>query len=243
MDSLLYNTWMVTPVVVEERRFVDIYTSDYKCKKNLDCNFSMVRYLKKQRDVKTTEAMKLLAHEEDLNDEENNTKPVEAPLHRPKRELIDRIPKTIEISVVTRNGVEATVVVLPSWREKGVLQIELTEENIDLLLEEPPAESSPFVPEIIEPDVVWVCTRNHVRCTFWDSKKKAFRIKSKHIEFDPDMEDAEIQEIVNREAEAMQSFYNQHHNQLRNMQVEEEADEAPQVKRPRGEPVCETSGG
>ena len=176
MDSLLYNTWMLTPVVVEERRFVDIYTSDYKCKKYLDCNFSMVRYLKKQRDAKTTEAMKLLAHEEDLNDEENNTKPVEAPLHRPKRELIDRIPKTIEISVVTRNGVEATVVVLPSWREKGVLQIELTKENMDLLLEDPPAASAPFTPKISQTDAICLSHRNHVRCTYWESKKKVWKL-------------------------------------------------------------------
>ena len=53
------------------------------------------------------------------------------------RELIDQIPTILEVTVLTRNGVEATVSVLSSWREKGVLQIELTKENLDLLLEDP----------------------------------------------------------------------------------------------------------
>ena len=133
LDAGLGYAWIVEPEVVEGCRFIDIYTSDYKCKKYLDGNYMMVKYLKKLRDKKTTEAMKELAHEEDPNDL-NSTQPVEATLTRPKRELIDRIPPTLEISVVTRNGVEATVFVLPSWREKAVLQIKLTQENMDLLL-------------------------------------------------------------------------------------------------------------
>ena len=115
--------------------------------------------------------MRGLAHTEEDPNELNNIRP-EGRLSRPRRELIDRIPRVLEISVVTRNGVEATVNVLPSWREKAVLQIELTNENMDLLLEDPPAASAPaFTPKISQPDVVWVGCRNHVRCTYWDSKK------------------------------------------------------------------------
>ena len=64
-------------------------------------------------------------------------------LNRPKRELIDKIPKTIEVEVETRNGVQATVRVLPTWRERSVLQLELTQGNLDLLLEEPRVEATP----------------------------------------------------------------------------------------------------
>ena len=112
--------------------------------------------------------MRGLANEEDPNSAEIS--PSVRPC-RPKRELIDSIPEVIELEVVTRNGVQVTVKVRPSWREKCVLRIELTQENMDLLLEEPPAESAPFSPRIEQPDVVWVASRNHVRCTYWDSKR------------------------------------------------------------------------
>ena len=114
--------------------------------------------------------MRGLAHTEEDPNDLNNIRP-EGRLNRPRRELIDRIPRVLEITVVTRSGVEATVNVLPSWREKCVLQIELTKENMDLLLEEPPAASAPFTPTISQTDVVWLSHRNHVRCTYWESKK------------------------------------------------------------------------
>ena len=92
----------------------------------------------------------------------------------PKKELIDKIPKTIEVKVETRNGVQHTVRVVPSWRERSVLQLELTHDNLNLLLEEPRPEATPrvFTPRIEEPDVTWVKDRNHVRCTYWNSKKR-----------------------------------------------------------------------
>ena len=80
-----------------------------------------------------------------------------------------------------------------------------------------PFESAPFIPEIGQPDVIWVAARKQVRCTYWHSTKMAWKIKSKHIEFDSDMEEHEMQEVVDREAEAMQEFYEEHHNLLGNM--------------------------
>mgnify|MGYP003300475072 CR=1 FL=1 len=141
------------------------------------------------------------------------------------------------MEVETISGVQATVGVLPSWRERSVLQIELSQFNLDLLLEEPRAEPTPFTPNIEQPDVVWVKDRNHVRCTYWDSRKKQWKIKSQALEFDPDMDDDQKQEIANREAEALQRFYNDNHNSLGNLpSCDESADSAPvgpEVKRGR----------
>ena len=158
-------------------------------------------------------------------------------MNRPRRELIDRIPRVLELSVVTRNGFEATVSVLPSWREKGVLQIELTKENMDLLLESPPAAPAPFTPKITQPDVTWVRFRNQVRCSYWDSKKRGWRTKSELIEFEPDMAEAQMQSIVDREAAAMQEFFLTRHNRANNMPHEddsaESAHEGPERKAAR----------
>ena len=68
-------------------------------------------------------------------------------MSRPKRELVDRIPRVLELSVVTRCGVEATVNVLPSWRGGDALQIELAKESMDRLLEAPPLhQPQPHLP-------------------------------------------------------------------------------------------------
>ena len=61
---------------------------------------------------------------------------------RPKKELIDKLPSFLPIDVQTQNGFQAIVNVVPSWQESGVLQIELTSENMDFLLEASPDESA-----------------------------------------------------------------------------------------------------
>ena len=151
MDATIYHAWILTPEVVEGRRFVDIYIS-YRARQYLDGHHAMLDHIRKLRDAKAKEAMRGLANQEDPNDRDSIS-PAEGAMTRPMRELIDRIPKILDLSVMTRNGFEATVSVLPSWREKGVLQIELTKENMDLLLEDPPAVSAPFTPKISHPDV------------------------------------------------------------------------------------------
>ena len=185
--------------------------------------------------------MRGLSHEEDPNDQ--NGMRADGPITRPRRDLIDRIPKVLEISVGTRNGVEATVKVLPSWREKGVLQIELTQENMDLLLEDPPAASAQFVPSIIHPDVTWVAGRNHVRCQYWNSQKKSWKIKSKLIEFDPHSDTDAMQELVDREAEAMQRFFLDHHNRLGDMPCNDESAESSSEEPPAKKVRCSGSEG
>ena len=93
---------------------------------------------------------------------------------RPKRDLID-------VEMCTRTGIQATVSVIPSWRDKGALQIELTQENMDLMLEEPPAESAHDPNIAYFPDASWISGRNHVRCTY--SKRKVWRIKPQGVEY------------------------------------------------------------
>ena len=210
MDAGLHHAWILKPDVVDGSIFVDIYTAEYRCKVCLNNNFAVVERLKKLRDAKAAELMRAVLAEDDPND--TNNCPTER-LNRPKRELIDKIPPCIEVEVATRNGVEATVKVLPSWRERQVLQIELSQENLDLLLEEPRAAvSASFAPTISQPDVVWVNGRNHVRCTYWCKRQKRWRIKSRPIEFDQHLNESEKQEVVTREAEEMQRFFLEHHS-------------------------------
>ena len=63
-------------------------------------------------------------------------------------EFIDKLPSIIEVSVVTRRGVEATVMAIPSWRERMCLKVELTEGSMDLLNEDPLDVTVAFTPRI-----------------------------------------------------------------------------------------------
>ena len=60
--------------------------------------------------------------------------------------------------------------------------------------------------------MVWVKDRNHVRCTYWSSKTKKWRITSRPIDFDSDMDDDKKQEVVNIEAIALQQYFKANHN-------------------------------
>ena len=159
-----------------------------------------------------------------------------------KKELIDKIQKTIEVEVETRNGVHHTVRVVPSWRERSVLQLELTHDNLNLLLEEPRPEAAPpvFTPRIDQPNVVWVNARTQVRCKYWISKKKKWKTTSRPIDFDSDMDDDQKQDVVNREAMALQDYFDANHDRAGELQdcltgSAESACDEPRVKKTRTE--------
>lgn len=48
MDAGLGYAWILGPEVVEGRRFVDIYTRDYRSKKYFDGHYAMVNHIKKK---------------------------------------------------------------------------------------------------------------------------------------------------------------------------------------------------
>ena len=146
IDQAFPNAWLTQPEEVEGRRFVHIVSTDSRCRSYFNSNFGMVTYIKFMRDRKAMDLMRAAAPQ-DADPNESNIVAPKLP-DRPKRELIDLIPKIIDVEVYTRTRVQATVSVIPSWRDKGALQIELTQENMDLMLEEPPAESAQFNPNL-----------------------------------------------------------------------------------------------
>ena len=113
LDASLHDAWILTPEVVDGRRFVDIYTGDHRCKVYLNHNFAMVEQLKKLRGAKGAALMQELASDDDPNGCISPSSE-DRQLSRPKRELIDKIPDTVEVQVETSSGVQATVRVIPS---------------------------------------------------------------------------------------------------------------------------------
>ena len=162
----------------------------------MDKNFQMVEHIKNTRNENVHELMLAMTLEDDPNEKHAQT---DGTVSMPKRELIDRLLKILTIDVATTSMV-ASVDVLPSWRTKGVLQIEITQPNLDLLLEEPPAEPAPFTPTIGPENVYWIASRSMVQCKWWDSKKSKKRFKSILVEFTSDMEEEAKLDAINSAA-------------------------------------------
>ena len=110
----LCEGWIIVPEKVEGRNFANI---DFgrQCTQFLGDRFVMVKHIAELRNRTVLE----LTAESALHDDPNEPKPL-------PRELMERIPSIITIDVVTRTGCKTTVDVLPSWRRKGMLQMELT---------------------------------------------------------------------------------------------------------------------
>ena len=211
IDLHLNNSWVAQPEEIDGRRFVHLMSYDPRCRAFFNYNFDMVNHIKSLRDRKVMELM-LASSVQDEDPNEPNPVAQTTPT-RPKRELIDLIPKIIDIEVETRTGVQATVSVISTWKSRMTLQIELSEDNLDLLLEEPPAVSAPFIPNLAEfPHTSWVGFRKCVRTSYWDSKQGVWKIKSQIVNFENDDTIEEKEAAVFAAAAALQEFFNRHHD-------------------------------
>ena len=213
------HEWIIKPTVVDGINFGDIYNGNYYCKIYLSNNFTMVEHIVALRNNKVLELMQKLNAEEDPN--QDNIRD-DAPLIIPKRELFERLPQIITVNVKT-TSMEVDVNVLGDWRKAGVLKLELTNTNLDLLLEQPAALAA-WTPVIEQPDVIWRPSTTSVVARYWDSMKSKYRWKAMSVNF-TNMDDDEKRVAVTYAAREVQAFYDSHHNR---------EDDMPR-KRPRGD--------
>ena len=137
------HAWVVMPTTVDEKHFVMISSKDKGCKRFVCNNFKMVHHITHLRNKKVHELMLELSKE---NDPGAGNAQHAGTLSMP-RELFDSLPSILTIDVATTSMV-TSVNVLPSWQTNEELHIEIRQANLDLLLEEPPAEAAPWTPTI-----------------------------------------------------------------------------------------------
>ena len=162
--------WVPKLTLVDGKTFADIDGGSQPCKESLGNNFKMANHIKELRNKKVYELMQEQNKEgepaEENAQDNGNLRP------GPKRELIDLLPPIITLDVSTASSSVTSVNVLPTWRAKGVLQIELKQPNLDLLMEYPPedpAESAPWLPMV--PNVQWIASREMLRCKWWNNEE------------------------------------------------------------------------
>ena len=128
---------------------------------------------------------------------------------RAKRQMIDEIPKLIELGIQTTTGGQHTVVVASARRYDGMLSMELNEDNLNLLHEEPQVVKNHKF-KCTETNVTYIPSRSAARCIYRSADGKT---KYKHVKIVHEVAagQEEIQRAVDTAAAECQQFYNLHH--------------------------------
>ena len=207
------NAWIITPKEVDGKVFGEIYKGDELTRKFLGNNFAMAEHIRHLRNEMVKKQMMVLSAEDDPN---NDDARADCTLTKPKRDLVDQLPKVLTVIVQTAS-MEVSVNVLTEWRSSGVLQLEITLTNLELLLEEPPAVSAPWKPTIDSEKVHWVPSRKKWMCKYWDSRAIKSRYKYIGVDVESEVSDEAKQDLVNRAKDELERFYDEHHNRSGNM--------------------------
>ena len=195
------KAWIITPTEVDGKKTGEIYERDHLTGKFLGNNFAMVDHIRHLRNEMVKEQMK---------------EQIDGTLNKPKRELVDKLPKVLTVIVKTASVV-ASVNVLTEWRGNGVLQLEITLPNLELLLEQPPAESAPWTPKIESADVHWRTSTNALNCKYWDSRAMKYKSKTIAVDVGSEVDDEAKQDLVDRAKVELEEYYASHHNRDGNM--------------------------
>ena len=90
-----------------------------------------------------------------------------------------------------------------------MLSMELSQANLDLLLEDPPAKE--FKPTMSHGNVMWVGARTMVRCNYCDQASGKVTTKSIKATFPDGATDTAKQKRVDEASASCQEFYNANH--------------------------------
>ena len=212
------SAWIITPNEVDGKVFGEIYKGDDTTRKFLRNSFAMAEHIRHLRNEMVDEKMKELSAGEDPNNDEAQ---VDGTFIKPKRELVDKLPKVLTVIVKTES-IEASVNVLTEWRSNGVLHLEVTQFNLELLLEQPPAETAPWKPKIESPDVHWRTSTNSLFCKYWDSRAIKSRYKYIGVDVESEVSDEDKQHLVDFAKADLEEFFAKHHNRDGNMPGQDE---------------------
>ena len=146
------GAWVLVTHCCHGKVFADIPFTG-RCKAYLGGNKNMLEYIKRLRNEHVHELMLEAANRV------GNRHTLMC-----KQELFGLIPPIITINVVTASSTVVSVNVMSSWRTSALLQLEVKQENIELLLEEPPAGAAESAP------CAW--TRHEHKNVHWDASRR-----------------------------------------------------------------------
>ena len=200
-DMQVGRGWVCEYVEHADRKFIRVGKTSYKFREICGGNLDMFEVLLKKRNDAVRDAMI-----KECGVAEGSDAAVALP-KRPRKQMIDEVPKIIDVKVELESGGSQTVAVLSHWCEAGMLEIELSKESVQLLREAPASSEQAFTPNISDLNVKWKPSTSSVYTRFYDGTK--WRQKTMRVSVTDDRE--LMQTRVDKIASVMQAFFNVQH--------------------------------
>ena len=194
---------------VEDTICAIISKNEYRVRKFLQGNFDMYDLIVARRTEGVEKAMARADLPQSVFEDEQEVADEDLPARkRPKRQIIDEIPKLLTIKVRSQEKGWHELRVCSHRLAKGSLRLELTESNFELLLLTPHEdERGPLFVEVDEPNVTYVPSMRAMMCRYWcEAKQTWLRKVSPKI-----AQDAGPEELA-AAARELQDFYNRNHS-------------------------------
>ena len=209
LDAPLNGSWTLRYKLHDGKKFISVAPNDYFTKKFLQNKTAMVDKIKSLRNDAVIKQMRQLSQTEDVNNPDADDASDAMP-KRPKRELVDDIQKVMTLQVATTNSVQHSVNVLSTWRENSTVTIELTDVNLELLLEEPEiAHGDPL--SIKREHVHWRESRHALVMRYHDGPKQKWRHMFRKME--NAVGSHGLQAEVDEVAQALEEIYEKKHTE------------------------------
>ena len=142
------NNWVARTCERGNTKFIVCDRTQYKFRQLVNDNFRMLDHIISLRNAEVTRMLSAAAVARQEEDDDDPRAPKVA-----KKDVCDA-HEILAVNVLRRDGTIVTVKVLSASVQSNRLQLELLEENIALLLEEPVGEPAE-IPEIKQPNVHW----------------------------------------------------------------------------------------
>ena len=208
-----HHCWFPEVAEVDGREYARINLSDPRFKAFVDNKLAMHDLIMKRRNAAIDSALKKkldTAASGDLGYEPQGA------LRLPKRkreEVTDELPNVLTAEVKTTEGYEYEVRCLMVSDARHHLSIELTNENMELLQEDPRPDTDsdngapPFRPTITHANVKWNAKQSSVYCTYFDAAKGKRTRKSFRVVRGPSSCPVEFQKEVDSMAKVAADFH------------------------------------
>jgi hypothetical protein len=203
--------WLAKVRVVAGTRFVVVDRGDVYCRKFCGDEFAMLGAIVKARNEKVTTLMRQHELRQDVDPQADfNDEDLEpGRLKRPRSQTICELPDIIEVDVNGESSGRLTVKVLSDWHSRAKLFIEVTDANMQLLLDQPiDDDTQAFFPTIDVPHVAWNPDRHSVYSRLPSSASHRPKYKAKRIH--EHIHTEAIQVDVNKYARKLGEWYRKH---------------------------------
>ncbi len=215
IEELVFISWQEAPTktswtpmttIKGGKKFVLLDVTDKRFQRYCQNSFAMVDHITFQRNVAVNQLMRKVEIKDEVAASSAAGPPV---LKRARREIYDDIDEWTTVQLDTESGPKF-MNVLTAAQARDKLWVELSAENMTLLNAQPASPTSEpehVVPNVSEPHVKWIPSRQQLRIVWWDAAAQEEKSKSPTIKQGDD-----FQERIDQTARELEEQYMAKHS-------------------------------